>query len=42
VILASHEEEKAEDKFEENTKDKPDTPKELGKAKKDYSNKEVG
>ena len=36
-----NEKEKAEDKFEEQIKDKPDLPKELGKAKKDDSN-EVG
>jgi len=40
--MSKNEKEKAEDKFEEKTKDKPDVPKELGKAKKDDSNEEVG
>jgi hypothetical protein len=38
----STEKEKAEDEFEEKTKDKPGISKKLGKAKKDDSNEEVG
>jgi len=40
--MPRNEKEKAEDKFEEKIKDKPDLPKELGKPKKDDSNEEVG
>lgn len=35
-------EEKEEDEFEEKTKDKPDLPKKLGKARKSDANEEVG
>jgi hypothetical protein len=40
--MPRNEKEKAEDKFEEKIKNKPDIPKKLGKAKKDDSNEEVG
>ena len=40
--MSKNEKEKAEDKFEEKTKDKPDVPKEVEEAKKDDSNEEVG
>jgi len=40
--MVESDEEKAEDEFEEKIKDKPELPKELGKAKKDDSNEEVG
>jgi hypothetical protein len=40
--MPRNEKEKAEDKFEEKIKDKPDLPKELGGLKKDDSNEEVG
>ncbi len=40
--MTKNEKEKAEDKFEEKTKDRPDVPQEVGKAKKDDSNEEVG
>jgi len=41
-IMTETEKEKEEDKFEEKTKDKPDLPKEIGKAKKDDANEDVG
>ena len=40
--MVESDEEKVEDEFEEKIKDKPELPKELGKAKKDDSNEEVG
>ena len=40
--MTENEKEKAEDKFEERTKGKPETPKETRKVKKDDSNEEVG
>ncbi len=40
--MHKNEKEKAEDKFEEKIEGKPDLPQELGKAKKDDSNEDVG
>ncbi len=40
--MVQTEKEKAEDKFEEKIKDKPDLPKELGKARKDDAGEDVG
>lgn len=40
--MSETEDEKEEDKFAEEIKDKPDLPKKLGRAKKDDSNEEVG
>jgi hypothetical protein len=37
-----NEKEKEEDKFEKKIKNKPDLPKDMGKAKKDDANQEVG
>lgn len=40
--MPANEKEKEEDKFEKKIKNKPDLPPEVGKAKKDDANEEVG
>jgi len=40
--MPENEQEKKEDKFEKKIKNKPDLPQDLGKAKKDDANEEVG
>ena len=40
--MTENEKEKEEDKFEKKIEDKPELPKDAGKAKKDDANEEVG
>jgi len=42
LIMPENEREKEEDKFDKKIKDKPDLPEDLGKAKKNDANEEVG